>query len=172
MTQSTLSPPLTLEKFLATPDLDASPAWELTDARADQKPMPTLFHSRVQRNLVNYINARTDRYEAIQELRCIVPPNSPVPDISVIAVDRFSEEDRPFDGAPDWLIEVRSPDQSTLKLQSKILHCLDQGTQLAWLIDCEGDRVWVWEGDGLPMVYDGDAVLPDLGLTLGLTVSA
>lgn len=171
MVQSTLSPPLTLEAFLATPEIEASPAWELTDAIAHQKPMPTLFHSRIQRNLVNYIHARTDRYEVIQELRCIVPPNSPVPDISVIAVERLGEEDGPFNSALDWLIEVRSPDQSTLKLQSKILHCLDKGTQLAWLIDCDRDRVWVWDADGLPMVYEGDDQLPDLDLELGLTVN-
>ncbi|MGD1938920.1 MAG: Uma2 family endonuclease [Cyanophyceae cyanobacterium] len=171
MIQSTLSPPLTLEEFLATPEIEASPAWELTDGTAQQKPMPTLFHSRIQRNLVNYINARTKIYEAIQELRCIVPPNSPVPDISVIATERLGEEDGPFNGAPDWLIEVRSPDQSTLKLQSKILHCLDNGTQLAWLIDCDRGSVWVWDTDGLPMVYEDDDKLPDLGLALELTVN-
>nr|WP_274381993.1 Uma2 family endonuclease [Myxacorys almedinensis] len=40
-------------------------------------------------------------------------------------------EDEPFPGAPDWLIEIRSPDQSTLELQNKILHCLANGTEYA-----------------------------------------
>jgi Putative restriction endonuclease len=70
----------------------------------------------------------TTSYEAIQELRCIVPPYSPVPDISVVAIARLADEDGPFNGAPDWLIEIRSPDQSTLDLQTKILHCLSNGT--------------------------------------------
>ena len=59
-----------LAEFLSQPNIEASPAWELIDGRAVQKTMPTLFHSRLQRNLVNYINDRTDQFEAVQELRC------------------------------------------------------------------------------------------------------
>ncbi|WP_353845555.1 Uma2 family endonuclease [Microcystis sp. M090S1] len=77
------------------------------------------------------MNNQTKAYEAIQELRCIVPPLSPVPDIAVVKSDRLSEVDGPLPGPPDWLIEIRSPDQSTLDLQNKILHCLSNGTQLA-----------------------------------------
>ncbi|MGL5061803.1 MAG: Uma2 family endonuclease [Microcoleus sp.] len=122
---------LTLENFLAQPNIECSPAWELIAGRAVQKTMPTLFHSRLQNNLVNYINDRTDRFEAVPELRCLIPPFSPVPDVSIIARDRLPDEDGPFNGAPDWLIEIRSPDKSTLDLQKKILHCLSNGTQLA-----------------------------------------
>ena len=129
-----------------------------------------LFHSRLQRNLVNYINDRTKDFEAIQELRCIVPPYSPVPDISVVEIERLSEEDGPFNGAPDWLIEIRSPDQSTLNLQKKILHCLENGTQLAWLIDFVGKQIWVWQGDSLPSIFSGEEMLPMLGDLPGLGV--
>ncbi|MGB7087744.1 MAG: Uma2 family endonuclease [Phormidesmis sp.] len=152
-----------LEAFLTKPNIEASPAWELLDGRSQQKPMPTLFHSRLQRNLVNAINQRTILYEAIQELRCIVPPSSPVPDIAVIAVDRLPNEDGPFKGAPDWLIEIRSPDQSTLDLQKKILHCLGSGTELAWLIDIQRQQVWVWQAQDLPMIYARLDRLPTLG---------
>jgi len=69
-----------------------------------------------------------------------------VPDISVVAVDRLPQEDGPFQGVPDWLIEIRSPDQSTVELQKKILHFMSSGTQLAWLIDTQRRQVSVWEG--------------------------
>ena len=134
--------------------------------------MPTLFRARLQRNLVNAINDRTQTYEAIQKLRCILPPLSPVPDISVIRSDRLPKEDGPLQGAPDWLIEIRSPDQSTLDLQSKILHCLSNGTQLAWLIDIQRQQIWVWENQELPMVYAGTDTLPTLGEISDLTVEA
>ena len=130
-----------LEAFLNQPNIEASPAWEFIYGRAQQKPLPTLFHSRFQRNLVNAINRETDAYEAIQELRCIIPPLSPVPDIAIVSRDRLSEEDGPLQGPPDWLIEIRSPDQSTLDLQNKILHCLTSGSQLAWLIDIQRQQV-------------------------------
>ncbi len=168
---SPLRIPISLTEFLTQADIESSPAWELIEGRSLRKPMPTLFHSRLQRNLVNYINEHTDEFEAIQELRCIVPPSSPVPDIVVVAVERLSDEDGPFQGAPDWLIEIRSPDQSTLDLQTKILHCLSHGTQLAWLIDIKYEQVWVWQGDSLPIIYSGDDVLPDCSLGLDLTVN-
>jgi Uma2 family endonuclease len=160
-----------LEAFLQQPDIEGSPAWEFIDGRSQQKPMPTLFHSRLQRNLVNAINQQPDGYEAIQELRCIVPPLSPVPDIAVVAISRLPENDGPFQGAPDWLIEIRSPDQSTLELQKKIVHCLDNGTQLAWLIDIQRQQIWVWQGTELPMIYAGEEVLPALGNLTSFTVA-
>ncbi|NEQ85289.1 MAG: Uma2 family endonuclease [Moorea sp. SIO2I5] len=169
MTQSI--PRIALREFLTQPNIEASPAWELIDGRAVQKPMPTLFHSRLQRNLVNYINDRTNGFEAVQELRCIIPPYSPVPDIAIVAWDHLPDQDGPLDGAPDWLIEIRSPDQSTLNLQNKILHCLSNGTQLAWLIDFARQQIWVWQGDDLPIVCSGEDILPSLGILPELTVN-
>ncbi|MGQ9870510.1 Uma2 family endonuclease [Leptodesmis sp.] len=159
-----------LETFLSQPNIEISPAWEFINGRAQQKPMPTLFHSRLQRNLVNAINAFTTDYEAIQELRCIVPPLSPVPDIAVVARNRLPEVDGPLQGAPDWMIEIRSPDQSTLDLQSKILHCLSNGTQLAWLIDLQRQQIWVWQGADLPIIFAGADILPTLDNIGALTV--
>jgi Uma2 family endonuclease len=150
-----------LADFLQQPEIEGSPAWEFLFGVAQQKPMPTLFHSRLQRNLVNAINRQTTDYEAIQELRCIVPPLSPVPDIVVVRAERLTA-DGALQGAPDWLIEIRSPDQGTLELQHKILHCLAQGTVLAWLIDIQRERIWVWENDELPIIYAGDNILPTL----------
>ncbi|NET61667.1 MAG: Uma2 family endonuclease [Symploca sp. SIO2E6] len=161
-----------LDAFLEQPNIEASPAWEFIQGHALQKPMPTLFHSRLQRNLVNTINSRTQTYEAIQELRCIVPPLSPVPDIVVVSSDRLSEEDGPLQGSPDWLIEIRSPEQSTLALQNKIIHCLSNGTQLAWLIDIQRQQIWVWENEELPIVYANTDILPTLGNISDLTVEA
>jgi Uma2 family endonuclease len=161
-----------LAEFLSQPNIEASPAWELINGRARQKPMPTLFHSRLQHNLVNYINLHTDRLEAVQELRCIVPPYSPVPDISIVELSRLPQEDGPLKGAPDWLIEIRSPDQSTLDLQNKILHCLSNETQLAWLIDLTRQQIWVWQKDDLPSIYSETDILPSLGELPAITVKA
>ncbi|MEL6261174.1 MAG: Uma2 family endonuclease, partial [Cyanobacteria bacterium J06626_6] len=45
-----------LARFLKRPNIEGSPAWEFIDGQPQQKAMPTLFHSRLQRNLVNNIN--------------------------------------------------------------------------------------------------------------------
>lgn len=163
----TVSP---LNSFLRQSDIEGSPAWEFINGQAVQKPMPTLFHSLVQLNLIRDINEQTDSYYAIQEFRCIVPPLSPVPDISVIANERFPKEDGPFIGSPDWVIEILSPEQSTLKLQTKILHLLSGGTRLAWLIDIHRQQVWVWQGEDLPQIYSEKTNLPTLDIFDSLTV--
>ncbi|TAE61060.1 MAG: Uma2 family endonuclease [Nostocales cyanobacterium] len=160
-----------LDNFLQQPNIEGSPAWEFIQGKAQQKPMPTLFNSRLQRNLVNVINSQTTIYEAIQELRCIVPPMSPVPDISVVKSERFTDEDGPLQGSPDWLIEIRSPDQSTLDIQQKILNCLSNGTQLAWLIDIQRKQIWVWANQELPLIYADNDILPSLDNILELTVA-
>lgn len=161
-----------LERFLERPNIEGSPAWEFIDGQSQQKTMPTLFHSRLQRNLVNAINNQTSKYEAIQELRCVVPPFSPVPDIIVVAIDRLPKSDGPFVGAPDWIVEIRSPDQSTLELQKKILHFMSSGTELAWLIDIEKKQIWVWQAQDLPLIYAEDEQLPVLADLSPLTVTA
>jgi Uma2 family endonuclease len=58
-----------------------------------------------------------------------------------------------------------------LDLQNKILHCLSQGTQLAWLIDMRSQQVWAWQGDELPTIYFGLNKLPTLSLLPDLTVN-
>ncbi|MBD2132071.1 MULTISPECIES: Uma2 family endonuclease [unclassified Sphaerospermopsis] len=160
-----------LDNFLQQPNIEASPAWEFIQGKAQQKPMPTLFHSRLQRNLVNAINSQTTAYEAIQELRCIVPPMSFVPDIAVVKSERFTDEDGPLQASPDWLIEIRSPDQSTLDIQQKILHCLSNETELAWLIDIQRKQIWVWENQELPLIYADHDIIPSLDNILELTVA-
>lgn len=88
-----------LAAFLRQPNIDGSLAWEFIDGHARQKSMPTLLHSRLQRNLMNAINRQTQAYEAIQELRCLVLPFFPVPDIAIISIERLPTEDGPLQGA-------------------------------------------------------------------------
>ncbi len=159
---------LSLQQFLQLSDIEASPAWELLAEGAVQKSMPTIEHSRLQRNLTNRINAAQSPYEAIPELRCNVGSLSPVPDIVIVAEARLPETGH-LQAAPDWLIEIRSPDQSTVDLEAKILHCLKQGTVLAWLIDLQRNRIWVWQEGELDILTDA-ARLPALGI-IDLTVN-
>ncbi|HBC40398.1 MAG TPA: hypothetical protein DCZ88_00445, partial [Pseudanabaena sp.] len=44
------------------------------------------------------------------------------------------EASNTFAIAPDWTIEILSPDQSQTKVTQNILRCLKQGTQMGWLI--------------------------------------
>lgn len=132
---------LTLEEFLELPD--TKPASEFIYGHITQKTMPKGKHSSLQSRLVAWINQVALEKEiahGFTELRCTFGGRSIVPDVTV-----FSWERIPFDADgeiaddfmiyPDWTIEILSSGQMPTKVISNILHCLDYGTQLGWLLD-------------------------------------
>jgi len=62
---------------------------------------------------------------------------------------------------PDWIIEILSPGQSQTQVINKILHCLEHGCQLGWLIDPEERCVLVFfPGLSLRIFSSDEEVLP------------
>ncbi|MFM7190765.1 MAG: Uma2 family endonuclease [Microcystaceae cyanobacterium] len=160
--------PLTLHDFLQLPNIEASPAWEFLDQIPVQKPMPTLYHSRLQKRLVALIDNASNLYEALPELRCVLSTNSIVPDISITRITRLPTTNQPLEGPPDWLIEILSPDQRSTKVITKIQTCLEEGTQLVWLIDPLEEIILVFQPHQPLIISRGDSILPvpsDLPLT-------
>ncbi|MBP0026869.1 Uma2 family endonuclease [Roseofilum sp. Guam] len=131
---------LSLEKFLELPNLEHSPPWEYVAGNAIQKPMPKFRHAILQKRLLAAIDQASDRYLTLPELRCTFASRSIVPDIVVLSWDKIQlnnegEPEDNFTQAPDWCIEILSPDQSTNRVIDNILHCLHHGSQLGWLVD-------------------------------------
>jgi Uma2 family endonuclease len=56
--------------------------------------------------------------------------------------------------APDWTIEILSPDQSQTRVTKNILHCLKHGTQMGWLIDPDEQTVFVYLPKQRIQVFD------------------
>jgi Uma2 family endonuclease len=167
---STALPLITLDQFSQLPNLEESPAWELLNGQVLQKPMPTLHHSRLQKRLVTAIDNANSPYEAFPELRCILSQNSVVPDISIIHQTRIPTHNEPIQGAPNWIIEILSPDQSTTKLIAKIQACLAEGTQLGWLIDSQEAAIMIFLPDQPLQLLGGNSLLPVLNeMSLQLT---
>jgi Uma2 family endonuclease len=153
---------LTLASFLRLPHIEDSPAWEFVAGEMQQKPMPTIHHSILQKRLVRAIDQVASPYEAFPELRCVLAAQSVVPDVAVILGDRVPLDNVPVQGAPDWIIEILSPDQSTTKLITKIQTCLAEGTQLGWLLDADEAVIMVFEPDRPLALISGDAIVPVL----------
>ncbi len=169
--------PLPLEQFLKLPYIEDSPAWELINGEARQKPMPGGKHSRLQLRLAWAINACDSRYEALPELRCTFSGRSIVPDLAVVSRDRIPVDDNGdimstgLEFAPEWVIEILSPDQGQMKVTRKILHSLRYGSRMGWLVDPEERVVLVYRPDRLPDEFVGDVLLPclpDINLQLTL----
>ena len=127
---------ISIEEFLKLPE--TKPASEFVDGQIIQKPMPQGKHSTIQGDLVPAINtalkpAKVAR--AYPELRCTFGGRSTVPDVTVFAWGRIPRDNdgkvaNVFALAPDWTIEILSPDQSQTKVVRNILHCLSHGTQM------------------------------------------
>ncbi len=136
---------LTLEAFLKLPE--TKPGSEYIQGKIIQKPMPKARHSRLQGKLIEAFNQVTEAKQiayAFPELRCTFGDRSIIPDIAVFRWQRIEldQNGEPLDNvlaAPDWVIEILSPDQSSNRVTGKILHCLNHGCQLGWLIE-PGDR--------------------------------
>jgi Uma2 family endonuclease len=162
-----------LEAFLARPNLEESPAWELMSGDVAQKPMPTFHHSILQKRLVAAVDGADSAYEAFPELRCILQHSSVVPDVTIIQRDRIPFNNAPLQGAPDWMIEILSPDQSTVKLIEKIQACLAEGTQLGWLVDPGEQAVIIFWPDRPFALLRSKSQLPVLeNMGLRLTVES
>jgi Uma2 family endonuclease len=152
--------PITLEAFLALPE--TQPASEYIDGEISQKPMPQGEHSAIQVELAPAINAALKPQKvakAFTELRCNFDGMAIVPDIAVYLWDRIPRADNGkianvFAIAPDWIIEILSPGQSQTKVTKKILRCLEQGTQMGWLIDPAEESVLVYVRDRSPVICD------------------
>ena len=95
-------------------------------------------HSRLQKQLlfkIEAVVALENVAEVFPELRCSFGGRSIVPDVCVFKSERIPHDEdgdiaNMFDCAPDWTIEILSPDQSPTKVIKNILHCLDQGYEM------------------------------------------
>lgn len=171
--------PITLDEFLQLPE--TKPANEYIDGRIIQKPMPQGKHSTIQTELATTLNAKLKVprvARAFSELRCTFGGRSIVPDVSVfvwsqIPRDPAGEVANLFLVAPDWTIEILSPEQSQTKVTKNILHCLNHGTQMGWLIDPAEQTVFVYRPEAQPQVFDQpeqQLLAPPFAETLMLTV--
>ena len=153
---------LTLEAFLALPE--TKPASEYINGEIIQKPMPKGKHSRLQGKLETAINDALEAQKiacAFTELRCTFGDRSIVPDVSVFTWERIpfdadGDIADDFESCPDWIIEVLSPGQSWTKLTSKILHALNNGAQMGWIIDPKARSIVVYPAGQQLQLFDSD----------------
>jgi Uma2 family endonuclease len=171
--------PLTLEEFLALPETE--PASEYVDSQIIQKPMPQGEHSIIQGELIIVVNAVVKPKKvarAFPELRCTFGGQSIVPDVAIFTWKRIPRKENGgvanvFQAAPDWIIEILSPDQSATKVTKKILHSLKYETQMGWLIDPNEHTIFVYQAKQQPEVFDEpeqQLPVPSFASELKLTV--
>jgi len=174
----TTTVPPTLQTFLQLPE--TKPATEYLDGQSLQKPIPTTRHSLLQFQLAKRINDLTLSPKiacALPELRCTFAGQSIVLDIAVLLWNKLSldQNQEPVDRitvAPDWMIEILSPDQSANRVLAKVFFALDQGATLGWLVDPIDRSVLICKPQQQPDYCEGDAplaALPEIPLEITAT---
>jgi Uma2 family endonuclease len=170
---------ITLEEFLNLPE--TQPASEYIDGQIIQKPMPQGKHSTIQTEFSTTVNVTFKPREiarAFSELRCTFGGRSIVPDVCVFCWDRIPRDQNGeianiFPIAPDWTIEILSPDQSQTKVTKNIVHCLNYGTQMGWLIDPDEQTIFVYRPKQQLEIFDQPAMklpVPAFASELNLSV--
>ncbi|NET49638.1 MAG: hypothetical protein F6K09_13140 [Merismopedia sp. SIO2A8] len=95
-----------------------------------------------------------------------------VPDVAVFQWGRIprradSRVENAFTIAPDWTIEILSPNQSHTRVVRNIFHCLEYGAEMGWLLAPEEACVFAYDaGQSVKMVEaSDDVVLPVPAIT-------
>jgi Uma2 family endonuclease len=175
---SIVTQPLTLEEFLKLPE--TKPASELINGQVIPKPMPQGEHSCLQGKLcetINHIAEATQIAYAFPELRCSFGGESISPDVAVFRWRRIPRQSsgrvlNRFTLPPDWSIEILSPEQSQTRVLGNLLHCVQHGTELGWLIDPDEETVLIIGPDQRVQLLSGASTLPVLSdIDLDLTVT-
>lgn len=165
----------TLKEFLHLPETE--PASEYVEGKIFQKPMPQGKHSILQMKLVMVLNnILTEQYTAVAfpELRCTFGDRSIVPDVAVLKQENILEDEQGeianvFNSAPDWAIEILSPDQNTTKVIKKIWHCLQHGTEVGWLIDPAEKSIFIYHSQTQMEIVDNpeqELIVPEFASTV------
>ena len=170
---------LTLDAFLQLPETE--PASEYINNRITQKIMPKGKHSFLQYEICNVVNQLSKAQKiayAFPELRCTFDGRSIVPDIAVFEwqnIPFLADGEIPdnFNIAPDWIIEILSPDQNASQVIGKILYSLQNGSKLGWFLDPSDRSILTFQPNQQPVLMVNSDRLPSLEIIpLELTVEA
>jgi Uma2 family endonuclease len=139
-------------------------AYELHCGVVVRLTRPKPRHWQRQRHIERLLESRLKDFGPV----CVEVPFRPVAefdlraaDVAVISWKRWNEIDPDDDlrGAPDLVIEVKSPSNRKGLLQQFAALCLANGAREFWVVDTEKKSVSVVRGEGAVVVYrQGSAI--------------
>lgn len=98
------------------------------------------------------------------------------PDAAFVAKGRLPEnwdqqEDKFINLAPDFVIEIRSKNDSLAKLKTKMEEYITNGVKLGWLIDSKNRQALVYRQEGSITQYPATAILSGEDVLPGFTLA-
>ncbi|MBH8575037.1 Uma2 family endonuclease [Nostocaceae cyanobacterium CENA369] len=97
------------------------------------------------------------------------------PDAAFVAKGRLpadwdKQEDKFINSAPDFVIEIRSKNDSLEKLKAKMAEYIANSVRLGWLIDGKNQQAFVYRQDGSITQYPATAILSGEDIVPGFTL--
>ena len=133
--------------LLTTADLAALPEdgtrHDLVEGELVEVSRPKYRHGRVQGRLgalVGHFIYTHNLGDAITEAGFILDHNPDIvrgPDFAFVAAARtlpYDDQDRYFEGAPDLVVEIVSPNDMAIEVRERIDHYFTAGCRLIWII--------------------------------------
>lgn len=145
--------PMSIEKRYTADEfytLDIAEPCELISGRiVNMSPSPNIRHQRISGRLStyirNYISNKKGKCEVFEAPTDVKLNNDTIviPDLFVACnPDNFDEQK--YNGAPDWIIEIVSPNNSERDYKDKLLLYKNNGVKEYWIIDPTNEKVLVY----------------------------
>jgi len=162
---------VSVEEYLSNP---AYQHCEYVNGEVVPLNVGTRQHAKIQMNCAyeirTYLKAHPGGYGGT-ELHCRLTINGEtryrLPDVA-LSLNDASPESLYFEGAPDLVVEIRSPDDTLTFLFRKMTEYFANGTKFGWIILPEEQSVLVMSPLGPPLsltagdTLDGGEIIPGL----------
>lgn len=170
---------LTLADYAALDESEDLFVSELVRGVVVREPRPKRRHGRAQVRMAAVLDrwARGAGAEVTTVSGYVLsedPATVRGPDVAVVLASRLSEGEIEgwWHGAPDVVVEVLSPSDTSTAIQQKTLEYLEAGARLVWIVDPAARTVMVFRSDGSARVLrevdelEGEDVLPGFSVPL------
>lgn len=155
---------ITVAQFRELPE-DGAFTYELHHGVVVRVTRPRARHWKLQVHLVRLLESRLQRFGEVGmefPFRPIAEFDLRAADVAALSWRRWKEID-PNDnlrGAPELVIEVKSPSNRKRKMQEFAALCLANGAVQVWVVDPEKKSVSVVRGEGAVVVHQTGSAIP------------
>ena len=155
---------ITVEEFREMPDI-GEPAYELHHGEVVAVTRPKKGHSELQHRFLMLLGPKLQAFGAVRvefAYRPFPEFDLRAADVAAISHQRFEQVD-PEDnlhGAPELVIEVKSPSNTRVQLKEMVSLCLNRGAIQCWIVDPRRKSVTVMHPDGSALAYTAGEAIP------------
>lgn len=154
---------ISVEQFRQLPEGEY--LYELHHGEVVALTRPRPRHWKLQRQLARVLEPKLKAFGEV----AIEVPFRPVPEFELRAADVAAishvrwdaiDPDDDLRGAPELVIEVRSPSNTERQLRELVSTCLNNGAFEFWIVDIDAKSVTVLRREGFATVFTSGSAIP------------